>query len=166
MENLRKNMNNIVEKDEFVRDLLINETGLSIEEYTKFKPPPLSIYLAFVEVPLDLITQKVMWEEEPGLKVGMTGKGFVQRWENKGYTVTCLALYIVPTYITREECIKIEKATIYEARDAGYPPHIFKLNTMGKCTETFHLDALPFIQKQFVILNKMDGWDLKENYEL
>ena len=136
------------------------------EQIKKDKQKTFIIYGAMVSPPIDEETGDYFFEEEIGLKTGMTGQTFEKRWEHHGYEFTTFSTFTFPLGRTTEEVVKVEKAMQKEARDAGHEPHIFKLNTMGKCTETFHFDALLFIHKQFAILNKMTWEEIEKKYEL
>ena len=132
---------------------------------SKTKEQRLIIYAALMTPPIDTATKEYLFKEDLGLKVGMSGKTFDTRWKNSGYIATSISTYTCPNGTTRQECIQLEKAIIRKGREDGYPNYVFKLNTMGKCTETFHFDAFHYLVKEFAILHTLSIEEIVEKYD-
>jgi len=133
---------------------------LEEEKLEKQRAKTFILYAAIVSPPIDEETGDYLFEEEVALKVGHTGQTFERRWSKSGYDFNAFSIFTFPPGFITETVVKVEKSMIQSVRNAGHDPYIFKLNTMGKCTETFHFDALLFIQKQFAVLNKyLEIWD-------
>jgi len=144
-----------IDPKNFIRVTPSNEARLmrKAERIKKEREKTFIIYAAIVSPPIDEETGDYLFEEEVGLKVGHTGQTFERRWSKSGYDFNAFSIFTLPPGYTQTEVIKLEKSIIKNGRDAGHDPYKFKLNTMGS-TETFHFDALLFIQKQFAIINK------------
>jgi hypothetical protein len=84
-----------------------------------------------------------LWSENIFIKIGMTKNTFDVRWKKHAYECKKIMSVSFSSYDwTRGEVAREEKNLIKLLREKGHKPFHAKVNTMGKCTETFHFNAL------------------------
>ena len=84
-----------------------------------------------------------LWSENIFIKIGMTKHTFDVRWKKHAYECKkIMSVYFSSYDWTRGEVAREEKNLIKLLREKGHKPFHAKVDTMGKCTETFHFNAL------------------------